>query len=593
MEAATLWHRFRAPLLIFVAAAVAAAPVALHGPFCGDDFQFHLISWLDAQQSWQHGIPYPHWTPSPNYGAGEPRFIFYPPLTWMLGAALGTVLPWAWVPVAMVFLLLSATGLATFALARRLLSDAPATLAAITTIFSVWVLYNAYERAAFAELSGGFWVPLLLLLLLRDTAPSLVNWRRALDGSAVPLALVIAGAWLSNAPLGVMASYLLAGVALGCAGLSRSWFPVIRAAISGALGMTLAAVYILPATYEQRWVDILEATGTSGEPGLKIENNWLFGLSSDPAMAAHNAELRSVSVLVSIVIAVTLLSAIAVSIRGRIEPATRTLWLILLCIPVAALFLQLPISSPLWNLLPKLRFLQFPWRWLLVVEAPMAILFAAAVWPGASAKRFQRIAVAVVCGAFLFGSFAFAARTFFRACERGGQLPTLLAAHQSGAGFWGAYEYAPPGADNSLVARGLPDACFTPDPYRPLGVVQTPDHNPDWAATQGSCDETAAAQLRSPEHLRLVISLTRPGFLIVRLRAYPAWRIAVNGSVATNLPKRDDGLVVVPVPQGPVEVTADWTTTPDVVAGRAVTAIAIALLASLWFWERRKIAIGE
>ena len=45
----------------------------------------------------------------------------------------------------------------------------------------------------------------------------LLLWRRALDGSTAPLALVLAGVWLSDAPLGVMASYLLAAVALAAA----------------------------------------------------------------------------------------------------------------------------------------------------------------------------------------------------------------------------------------------------------------------------------------------------------------------------------------------------------------------------------------
>ena len=592
MAAATPWHRFRVPLLILIAAAAAAAPVALHGPFCGDDSEFHLVSWLDAQQSWLHGIPYPHWTPSPNYGAGEPRFLFYPPLTWMLGAALGFVLPWAWVPVAMVFLLLAGTGLATFALARRLLAEAPATLAAIASIFSVYVLYTAYERAAFAELAGGFWIPLLLLFALRDDAPLAATFRRALSGSTVPLALVVAGAWLSNAPVGVMASYLLAGVALGSAWLSRSWFPVIRGAVAGALGIALAAIYILPAAFEQRWVDIAEATGVSGEPGLQIENNWLFGLGTDPAMKAHTLEMRVVFELVTLMLAVALLSALAVWIRRRVELATRTTWILLTCIPIVVLFVQLPISLPLWNLLPKLRFLQFPWRWMLVVEAPMATLLAAAVWPDASAKRLQRVCIPAICSIFLLGTFAVAARTFFRVCEPDGQLPTLLAAYRSGAGFWGAYEYAPPGTDNSLVATGLPDACFTSDPYRPLGIIPAPDRNPVWAPTQGSCDLTAAAKLRTPEHMHIAITSGRPGFLIVRLHRFPAWRITVNGRVMGDLPQRIDGLVIVPVPQGPVEVAADWTTTPDVLAARCVTGVAILLLAALWYQERKN-AVGE
>ncbi len=83
------WSRFFGPAVILLAAAVAIAPQLLRGNSCGHDFDFHLVSWFDCLNSWRHGILYPHWAPSANYGAGEPRFIFYPPLTWMLGAALG------------------------------------------------------------------------------------------------------------------------------------------------------------------------------------------------------------------------------------------------------------------------------------------------------------------------------------------------------------------------------------------------------------------------------------------------------------------------------------------------------------------------
>ena len=84
-----------APLIIFLAAFVAIVPQLIRGNSCGHDFDVHLVSWLDCVNAWHHGIPYPHWAPSPNYGAGEPRFVFYPPLTWMLGAALGLILPLA------------------------------------------------------------------------------------------------------------------------------------------------------------------------------------------------------------------------------------------------------------------------------------------------------------------------------------------------------------------------------------------------------------------------------------------------------------------------------------------------------------------
>src|SRR5215469_18902093 len=95
------------PAVVVTAALAAVVPQMVRGCSCGHDFDFHLVSWFDALHSWREGIFYPHWAPSPNFNAGEPRFIFYPPLTWMLGAALGAVLPWGWVPAAMTFLLLA------------------------------------------------------------------------------------------------------------------------------------------------------------------------------------------------------------------------------------------------------------------------------------------------------------------------------------------------------------------------------------------------------------------------------------------------------------------------------------------------------
>ena len=247
---------FLGPAIILLAAAVASAPILLHGSYCGDDFEFHVVSWFDVQQSWLHGIPYPHWMGSANYGAGEPRFMFYPPLEWMLGAALGLALPWTLVPVALVFLVLAATGLATRALAGEVLADAPATLAGCATLFSGFALFTAYERTAFAELMGGFWIPLLLLFALRDRKAEAPLWQRALDGSALPLALVVAGCWLSDGPVGVMASYLLAAVALMASVLARSWALLLRASIASALGIGLAGLYLIPAAREQGWVDL-------------------------------------------------------------------------------------------------------------------------------------------------------------------------------------------------------------------------------------------------------------------------------------------------------------------------------------------------
>ncbi len=585
-------NKVAGPAIILFAALAAIAPQLVRGNSCGHDFDFHLVSWLDAQNSWRHGILYPHWTPSANYGAGEPRFVFYSPLTWMLGAALGLVLPWPAVPVALTFLLLAGAGLASRALAREALSDGAATLAGSAALFSGYALFTAYERSAFAELAGGFWIPLVLLFALRNrnaTAPASTSpsWIRALDGSTAPLALAVAGAWFSNPTVGVMACYLLAAVVLTHALVSRSWMPLPPASIAAVLGMGLAAIYLVPAAWEQRWVDILEVTK---DPGQTLENNWLFSRHADPSLALHDAVLHTASIIAVIMIAVALCGLLVSWLRSRL-PGKKSFWVPLALIPVAVLFLQFPISRPVWNLLPDLRFLQFPWRWLVALEAPMAILLAAAVWPRDSGRHWPRTAVAAASIAIFLAMTAYAGKELFQSCDSEDAVPGMLGTYRSGQGFPGTDEYEPLGADNSALATGLPAACLVRDPSTALGAAAEAntgdDLPPAWSPEQGSCEATFVADRDQVEHLKIAAVTPHAGFLILRLRSYPAWRVTENGLPITGLPLRDDGLMAVPVPQGPVDLAVDWITTPDVLAGRWLSGIALLLLIALWLNRSR------
>jgi hypothetical protein len=176
----------------------------------------------------------------------------------------------------------------------------------------------------------------------------------------------------------------------------------------------------------------------------------------------------------------------------------------------------------------------------------------------------------------------------------------MFAAYGSGAGFTGTDEYAPPGADNTMVATGMPFACLVTDPSAVLATIpageQTDTGNPAFDAAQGTCEaaippssanKQSERRVANPEHLKLLVFGPHPGFLILRLRSYPAWQVTLNGSPITAMPTRDDGLMVIPVPNGPLNLSADWTTTPDVVAGRILSALAVLLLTAVWLMERR------
>ena len=180
-------QRDRLPYLIIpLAALLATLPLLLQGCSCGHDLDFHLLSWQEAARQFAHGNLHPRWAFTPAYGAGEPRFIFYPPLSWTLGALLTLAaahlqpllanLPglhrltpkqaFAQTPAAFTFLALTAAGLAMLRLARRHTSPALATLAATVYLANPYTLFTAYERTAYAELLAAALFPLLLAGLL-------------------------------------------------------------------------------------------------------------------------------------------------------------------------------------------------------------------------------------------------------------------------------------------------------------------------------------------------------------------------------------------------------------------------------------------
>src|SRR5580658_808915 len=152
-----------APLLSIAAAAFAVEiPFFFLGTPSGHDVEFHLYSWLEVLGQWKQGILYPRWAALAHFAYGEPRFIFYPPASWTLGAGLSALFPWTIVSSIYIWIALVASGVSMFALARRwadrswadrkFFDRSDATFAAVLYAVNPYHLVIIYWRSAFAEL---------------------------------------------------------------------------------------------------------------------------------------------------------------------------------------------------------------------------------------------------------------------------------------------------------------------------------------------------------------------------------------------------------------------------------------------------------
>lgn len=554
-----LESRLSAAGLLLLSALAATAMLLLRGPSCGHDFDFHLVSWLEVARAWHTGVFYPHWAASDNYGAGEPRFVFYPPGSWMLGAVLGSVVGWHTAPWLFTLLCFWGGGLSMYAFSKRWLPSAAALAAGCLYVVNPYALFVAYERTAYAELMAAALIPLLLRVAVEET-PRIAQ-----------LSCILAAIWLTNAPSAVIACYTLLLLGAVRAATERQWQAPLRVALGTALGLSMSAFYLVPAAYEQRWVEIARAIGA----GMRYQDSFLFHKSGEPF---HDQVLLTASIIACILGALSLLS---VALWRPIKQRRSFLWVTSL-VPVI-LCLLLPVSAPVWQHAPKLAYVQFPWRWLLVL-APITSLMLA----GAVERVGSRLRVGIVAGMMLL-SIGIATPRLHQYCDEQDNVSAQLQLMHDGDGQEGTDEYTPRDVDNSAIAQDQPDVRVLRE-----ANAEEPDssrqENPEWTAN--SAEEVSAriaVQRWQPEDRVVRIDSAVPGYALIRLLNYPAWSVHLNGQAVQDLSRRADGMMVIPVSPGQSKIDIHWRTTGDVWTGRCLSGVGVLVLVFVSIAERRRI----
>jgi hypothetical protein len=520
-----------APLLAIASTAFAVEiPFFFFGTPSGHDVEFHLYSWLEVLSQWKQGIFYPRWAALAHFAYGEPRFVFYPPASWTLGTLLSLIFPWTVAPSIYIWVALVAAGVSMFLLARRWLDRRHAIFAAVLYTASPYHLVIVYWRSAFAELLASCLVPLLLLCVLK----AVDDGRRA----TVPLALVLAAAWLTNAPAAVMLHYSMALLLMFFAWRRRSPRILLLGAAAVVLGALLSAFYLLPAIYEQRWINIDQAVSAGSRPA----DNFLFIHTSDADHDAFNHLISWVAVLEMAVV----LAAVWISRQWR--ETNRELCNALLAWAVACTVLMLPASALLWNFLPKMAFMQFPWRWLLCLSL-IFTLFVAGMkrwwWQGAVCAA--SILVIVLAWHSIQPPW----------WDNAADLREMQDNMQAGTGYEGTDEYTPAGGEPTAIDKDARNVTVAGPAHAAIRVSR-------WDAES----KVFSAEMSAPDQLKL------------RLFRYPAWQAEVNGHLVLTA-STDTGQLLVPVEAGMNRVQLVFVRTADRSAGAWISLLTL-LTVTIW-----------
>jgi hypothetical protein len=519
-------------------------PFFFWGNPSGHDFEFHLNSWMEVLSQWKQGIPFPGWAGLAHFGYGEARFIFYPPLSWTLGAAIGAILPWKAVPGAYIWLALSLSGCSMYFLARQWFKNRDAIFAAILYVANPYYVVVVYWRSALAELLAGALLPLLLLVVLRSTEDEKHGEK------VIPLALIVAVAWLTNIPSAVMVTYSLGLLLVLSAGFQRTPRILAEGIFAILLGFGLASFYLIPVMHEQKWINIAQVLS----PGVRPLDNFLFTITADSDHNRFNWVVSAVAAGEMIVVAV---AAFFAQRKLRMSGAifARARWMLIAWSTFSSL-LTFQFTLFAWNHFPELRFVQLPWRWLLCLNVGFALLVTIA-WQ----RWLPRVLllVAMLC-LLTIVSHRFQPPWWDTAAD----MAEMLDNQATGQGYEGTDEYVPIHADSSEVKQDAPL-------ISPAAGGEARIQIQKW---------TANSKVFS-------VVMPAPGQVVLRLFNYPAWRVEVNGRQVLTGTQEKMGQMVIPVNAGENRVQVIFSTTKDRILGRIVSGLSLLTVVGALFLQKR------
>lgn len=543
-------------------AAALVLPVA--APFLGSaqpnghDALEYLPRVTEFHENVRHGILLPRWAPDLSSGQGQPLFLFNPPLFYYLTEGFHlTGLPFVPAMNAASVLLIFASAASMFLLARWYFGPAGGTLAAIAYVYAPYFLVDLYVRTAFAEFSAFPFYPLALYGFARHADER--NRRYLLLG-----ALAYAAIWFAHSPAALLFSPVLGAFLLFLAWQAKSGRLFATHAAAATLGMLMAATVWLPSVVEAKDVHSqrlregpLRYSNHYVAPAQFFASTWGYGPSVPGAQDGMPFSLGWAHLAVA---------AIAVIALARSDSQRWKEWIAFFSASTFVLcFLMTERAHQLWDAIPQLQYVVFPWRLLAPASFCLALLTAAIVLvlPRLT-TGWQRLAYAAAIAAIVLTALPRAVPASYLSLD-----PELWTPRQ-------------------LAARGAVAGTF--ETFEPRWVTEHPTYNAGTIAVhRGNC--TSTVQTRRPTSLTAAVQATTDCELELPVAYFPGWRISVDGVNAPAEPPSATGRMRVTVSPGNHRLAAEFVRTPIRWAAD-VTSI-VALLAGLVLVRRRAKVAAE
>lgn len=564
-------HRKTLALIVLLILMLPALQPLLRNDFtCGYDTIFHLYRAVQVDALWSQGVFASRWAPDMAHGYGFPLFIFTSPAPSMIVTLLHRVgLSWAFALNGTFALGMVLGGLFMFLLAEDLFGSFAGLVAGVAYVYAPFQAYDVFNRGSLWESFAWAFPPLVLWGLHR--------WgvRRQIKGlilGVIGLSLMV----MSHHLFAFLFAPLLTVWVLMSAVLRRDWRILWRGVLLGVLGMGLTTFFWIPPLLERPYVQTARLLGT-----------WVFDWRYNFLSLRHLlAQPRFADAMLindwpekALGMVPVLLSLLSIVGWKKKERQRRWHTGALMLLTVGYSVLTLPVSKSIWDSVPLLTYVQFPWRFLGPASFCIALLLGAAC---TSVLKILRLPVHGSWVAMLFsGVLVFANLGWFypqhcaapddislQAMLRWEHLTDTLGTTAKG-------EYLP------VWVKTMPSSAFLEDAYANDETIRRID--PASLPVGSTILEARYGAVRD----RIQINAAT-AFRCELLRFYyPGWQVKIDGQKVPVVPDAETGLITFDVPVGQHSIEASFVETPARLAADGVSIAAALAFAVVIVISRR------
>jgi hypothetical protein len=553
----------------------------------------HLYRLVELDNLLRHGVLFSRWAPDLVYGLGLPLFNFYAPLSYYLAEVLHLLgLSLVYALKAAFCLAILGSGATMYLYVRDVFGEMPAIVAAVAYIYAPYQLYDSFSRGILPEVLVLALFPLVMwsfrrLATLGDRRYVVIG---ALGLAALPLTHTTSTLIFFPLLVGYVVVLLLfkgeRRFTRGTLPANGEWrmanggtrvrvwglgFGIGGVAAALVLGLALSAFFTLPALLERQWIQIERGLIP---PNLDYHHHFLSLAEVLSLPQPTDTGRMNPAVPRSLGLAQTI-PAIAV-IPGLIKRGKdqRIHILFFAFVLAASVIMMLPQSVVLWDRLPSLAYLQFPFRWLGPASFAVAVLAGASVGAlshsdSLASPRF--LAAAVLLTLFVLAALPMLYPGYQQSLPANPSLAEMMDMERrmGAVGTTATGEYLP------IWVKWVPPESLLEPMYRaglPLKRLDTST----WP--EGSI---VLEEEYTPTSGQITVQLTKMLRVFFDIHYFPGWRAYIDGKEVPIEPTQGQGRISLVVPAGEHAVRLQFEELPPRVSADAISVISLLLLLAM------------